>query len=315
MKMKWIAPLLAETLLAGALLAGPAGATETLRIGYQKGGGLLTLMKTQGTLEKQLAPQGYEVKWIEFPAGPQMLEALNAGSLDIATTGAPPPIFAQAAGVDLVYIGAEPGAGASEALFVPKKSPVRTVAQLKGKRVALQKGSGSHHLLVMALQRAGLSLSDITPVYMTPADARAAFMGGSVDAWVVWDPYLASAQDTLDVRVLADYRGLPEANGFYEASRAFVTRSPKIVSQVMAQVAKTCAWSTAHQDEIGKTIASQTGLSPKLVTVWQSRIRCDTKPVSSEVIANQQKVADLFFNLKLIPRKIDVSKNVWKWQP
>jgi sulfonate transport system substrate-binding protein len=311
MKKTWIAALLATAVLA----AGQAGATEALRIGYQKGGGLLTLLKTQGTLEKQLAPQGYEVKWIEFPAGPQMLEALNAGSLDIATTGAPPPIFAQAAGVDLVYIGAEPGAGASEALFVPNHSPVRTVAQLKGKRVALQKGSGSHFLLVAALQRAGLKLSDIVPVYMTPADARAAFIGGSIDAWVVWDPYLASAQDTLDVRVLADYRGLPEVNGFYEASRAFVVKSPKIVSQVMAQVARTCAWSGAHQAEIGKTIAGQTGLSPKLVNVWQSRIRCDTKPVSPEVVANQQKVADLFFDLKLIPRRIDVSKNVWKWQP
>lgn len=293
-------------------LAAPAG---TVRIGYQKGGGLLTLLKSRGTLEQALAPQGYGVEWIEFPAGPQMLEALNAGSLDIAATGAPPPIFAQAAGVDLVYVGAEPGAGASEAVIVPRDSPIKSVAQLKGKRVAFQKGSGSHFLLVAALQRAGLGLKDIQPIYLAPSEARAAFTGGSIDAWVVWDPYLASAEEALQARVLANYQGLPEVNGFYEASRAFVGKAPRVVGTVLAEVARTCAWSNANRKEVGAMITAQTGVPAKLVEVWQGRIHCDTQPVNPAVIASQQKVADLFYQLKLVPVQVDVARNVWRWKP
>ncbi|WP_186270717.1 PhnD/SsuA/transferrin family substrate-binding protein, partial [Burkholderia gladioli] len=161
----------ALTLLAcGNSLAQDAGDAKgnVLRIGYQKAG-LLGIVKAQGSLEQKLKPLGYSVKFFEFPAGPQLLEALNANSIDFGYTGAPPPVFAQAGGVGFVYVGAEPGGVHTEAVIVRPDSPLRTVADLKCKRVALQKGSSANYLLLEVLQKAGLRFEDIRPVYLAPA--------------------------------------------------------------------------------------------------------------------------------------------------
>ena len=155
---------------------------------FQKYGNFVVL-KARGTLEKRLASQGVTVQWLEFPAGPQLLEGLNAGAIDVGTVGETPPIFAQAGGVDFVYIGNEPPAPQGEAIVVLPDSPIRNVAQLRGKKVAFNKGSNVHYLLVKALEHAGLTYADIQPIYLTPADARAAFVQRNVDAWVIWDPY------------------------------------------------------------------------------------------------------------------------------
>ena len=139
-----IAATLLATLGAPAAFANsdtpPPTAAKQLRIGYQKYG-TLTVLKARGTLEKRLASQGIEVKWTEFPAGPQLLEGLNVGAIDFGTTGEAPPIFALAAGAHLVYVGNQPPAPAGEAIIVPKNSPLKTVADLKGKRVAFNKRS------------------------------------------------------------------------------------------------------------------------------------------------------------------------------
>lgn len=299
---KWITALL----LAAPLLAHAAGIT----IGFQKSSGLLGILKHQGTLEKS----GQAVRWVEFPAGPQMLEALNAGSIDFGSTGAPPPVFAQAAGIDLLYVAAEPAPVTSEAIFVPKDSPVRSVAALKGKRVAFQKGSGSHFLLASALQKAGLTMADIQPVYLAPADARAAFVSGSIDAWVVWDPYFAAAQQAYGVRVLSDYTGLPQANGFYLASRKFATQSPQVLARLLQQVAATGAWANGHPAEVSALLAPQMGLPVPIVETWQRRTRYGAMPVSAAIAANQQQVADLFYQQKLLPKAVNVAGNVWKWE-
>ncbi|WP_373990222.1 sulfonate ABC transporter substrate-binding protein [Duganella sp. BuS-21] len=298
---KWIYILLALPLLSQA--------TE-IKIGFQKSAGLLSMMKTQG-----VSLPGHTIKWIEFPAGPQMLEALNAGSIDFGSTGAPPPVFAQAGGVDLLYVGAEPAPVNSEALFVPKDSPVRTVADLKGKRVAFQKGSGSHFLLASALQKAGLKFSDITPIYLSPSDARAAFVSGGIDAWVVWDPYFASAQKAYQVRVLSDYTGLPQANGFYLASRKFVEQSPQLVSSLLEQVRLTGQWASAHQKEVSALLAQQTGVPADIIATWMQRTRFGATPVTPDIAANQQRVADLFYQQKLIPKAVNIASRVWTWQP
>jgi sulfonate transport system substrate-binding protein len=125
---------------AAALLSSQAaraeGNAKTLRIGYQKYGNFV-LLRARGTLEKRLAAQGTSVQWLEFPAGPQLLEGLNAGAVDVGTVGETPPIFAQAAGVDFVYIASEPPAPRGEALVVPHDSPIRTDADLRGKKVHL----------------------------------------------------------------------------------------------------------------------------------------------------------------------------------
>ncbi|MBV9389745.1 MAG: ABC transporter substrate-binding protein, partial [Chroococcidiopsidaceae cyanobacterium CP_BM_ER_R8_30] len=158
----------------------PSRQAQTLRVGYQKGATVLNLLKTQGALEKRLKHQGISVEWSDFVAGPQMLEALNVGSIDFGLVGETPPIFAQAAGAPLVYVAYEPSSPAAEAILVRQNSPIRRVADLKGKRVALNKGSNVHYLLVRALESAGLKYSDIKPAFLPPGDARAVFEQGSV---------------------------------------------------------------------------------------------------------------------------------------
>lgn len=296
--------------IAGVMAAGmpamaQAQARGEVRIGYQKYG-TLTLLKGRGTLEKRLAEQGVGVKWTEFPAGPVLLEGLNVGSIDFGTVGEAPPIFAQAAGANLVYVGNEPPSPASEAIVVPKGSSLRTLADLKGKKVALNKGSNVHYLLLKALEKAGVVYADIQPVFLPPADARAAFERGSVDAWAIWDPFLAAAEKQIGARVLADGKGLVANYQFYLASRTYAEKNPEILRIVLDEVAKVDEWGRNNPDEVATILSAQTGLSRDVVALAASRYAYGVKPVSVDVIASQQKVADAFSNLKLIPKPIVV---------
>ena len=282
-----------------------AQAQPEVRIGYQKYG-TLTLLKGRGTLEKRLSEQGVTVKWTEFPAGPVLLEGLNVGSIDFGTVGEAPPIFAQAAGANLVYVGNEPPSPGSEAIVVPKGSSLRSFSELKGKKVALNKGSNVHYLLLKALEKAGLAYTDIQPVYLPPADARAAFERGSVDAWAIWDPFLAAAEKQLGARVLADGKGLVANYQFYLASRQYAEKNPEILRIVLDEIAKVDDWGRNNPDEVASVLSAQTGLSRDVVALAASRYAYGVKPVSVDVIASQQKVADAFSNLKLIPKPIVV---------
>nr|WP_257572304.1 sulfonate ABC transporter substrate-binding protein [Janthinobacterium sp. UMAB-60] len=290
--------------MPAAALAQAKGEVQ-VRIGYQKYG-TLTLLKGRGTLEKRLAEQGVGVKWTEFPAGPVLLEGLNVGSIDFGTVGEAPPIFAQAAGANLVYVGNEPASPASEAIVVPKGSGLRTLADLKGKKIALNKGSNVHYLLLKALEKAGVAYADIQPVFLPPADARAAFERGSVDAWAIWDPFLAAAEKQLGARVLADGKGLVANYQFYLASRTYAEKHPEILRIVLDEVAKVDDWGRNNPDEVATILSAQTGLSKDVVALAASRYAYGVKPVSVDVIASQQRVADAFSSLKLIPKPIVV---------
>ena len=296
--------------VAGVMAAGMPAAAQAqakgevqVRIGYQKYG-TLTLLKGRGTLEKRLAEQGVGVKWTEFPAGPVLLEGLNVGSIDFGTVGEAPPIFAQAAGANLVYVGNEPASPASEAIVVPKGSGLRTLADLKGKKIALNKGSNVHYLLLKALEKAGVAYADIQPVFLPPADARAAFERGSVDAWAIWDPFLAAAEKQLGARVLADGKGLVANYQFYLASRSYAEKNPEILRIVLDEVAKVDDWGRNNPDEVATILSAQTGLGKDVVALAASRYAYGVKPVSVDVIASQQRVADAFSSLKLIPKPI-----------
>ena len=162
-----------------------------------------------------------------------MLEALNVNSIDLGSTGDIPPIFAQAAGADLLYVGMEPPKPKAEVILVPENSAINSVAELKGHKVAFQKGSSSHNLLLQALQKAGLKFTDIQPVYLTPADARAAFQQGNVDAWVIWDPYYSAALLQGGIRVLIDGSQLNQTGSFYLASRPYTEANGPFIQQVL----------------------------------------------------------------------------------
>ena len=283
---------------------------ETLRIGYQKYG-TLVLLKAKGTLEKRLAEQGVEVKWTEFPGGPQLLEGLNVGSVDFGVTGETPPVFAQAAGADLLYVAHEPPAPTGEAILVPKDSPIQSVAELKGKKVALNKGSNVHYLLVRALEEAGLSITDITPVYLPPADARAAFERGSVDAWVIWDPFQAAAEKQLQARTLRDGSGLVDNHQFYLATRSYAEKNPQVVGALVEEIRGVGEWVKGNLDEATSQVAPLIGLSPEITRQAVERQGYGAQFITPEVVEAQQKIADTFTELKLISRQLTIKDVIW----
>jgi sulfonate transport system substrate-binding protein len=290
--------------LHGRALAQPL---REVRIGYQKYG-TLTLLKGRGTLEKRLAAQNIGVKWTEFPAGPVLLEGLNVGSIDFGTVGEAPPIFAQAAGARLVYVGHEPASPSSEAIVVPKGSTLRTVADLRGKKVVLNKGSNVHFLLVRALEKAGVPWGEIQPIYLPPADARAAFERGSVDAWVIWDPFLAAAEQQLGARVLVDGRGLVSNHQFYLAARSFAEQHPDVNRILLEEIARVDEWGRANPAEVTQILSVQTGLPKNVVDLAGQRYSYGVKKMSPEVVREQQRIADAFHGLKLIPKPIIVAE-------
>ena len=303
----------AAVLLGLALVGGITSVTaqpkaETLRIGYQKSASLFVLQKAQGTLEKRLAPLNVDVRWVEFPAGPQLLEGLNVGSVDVGYVGEAPPIFAQAAGANFVYIGNDPAAPEAEALVVPKASTIKTVADLKGKKIALNKGSNVHYLLVRALEKAGLKYSDIQPVFLAPADARAAFETGAVDAWAIWDPFLSAAEKQLGARQLADGRGGVANNYlYYLGERGFVERRADVIKALFDDAIEQGRWLKANLKQAAAIIAPIQGLDVEVVESALRRYQFGVVPVTAAIAAEQQKIADVFFELKLIPKNVRIA--------
>lgn len=292
-------------------LAHPAWAGgQTLRVGVQKYGTLIVL-EASGALDKRLAPSGVTVEWTEFAAGPPLLEAMNGGSIDFGITGESPPVFAQAAGIPFLYVAVEPSAPAGEAILVPKDSPIRTVADLKGKRLAFFKGSNVHYFVVAALTHAGLAITDIEPAYLAPADARAAFERGSVDAWGIWDPYLAAGQAATQARVLTDGTGLVKNYQFYLASKSFVAAHPDLLRTIVEEIGKTDAWAAGHQAEVAQLLTQKTGLPTDILATSLARLTYGVAPLDAKVIANQQRVADTFSGLGIIPKPVSVKDAVW----
>jgi sulfonate transport system substrate-binding protein len=308
---------LSRVLLAASLLivlAVPAMAESLkLRIGIQKYG-TLVILQLRGTLAERLATVGVSVEWKEFPSGPPLLEALGAGSLDVGVAGEAPPVFAQAAGEPLLYIASEPAAPAGEAILVAKESPIRMVSDLAGKRIALNKGSNVHYFLVAALTRAGLKPNDVTPIYLAPADARAAFERGSVDAWVIWDPYLAAAQQATETRVLIDGSQLVANRQFYLAHRDFVAAHPEVIRALIEAIAATDVWAAAHRQEAASLLAPRIGLSNDVVETALSRLAYGVAPLDRATIEYQQHIADVFLALGLIPKAVTVRDAVWSPQ-
>ncbi|TAG66763.1 MAG: sulfonate ABC transporter substrate-binding protein [Burkholderiales bacterium] len=286
-------------------------APTQLRVGYQKSAVNLVIAKQSGWLEKRLP--NTKISWIEFPAGPQLLEALAVGSLEFGLTGDSPPVFAQAAGKDLFYVGAEPPKPDSSAVLVLNDSPLRSLADLKGKRIALQKGSSSHFLLVRAVAKAGLKWEDIQPVYLTPADARAAFERKAVDAWVIWDPFYAATELAIKPRVLATGRDLSSNNSFYLASRAFVTQHPQTLSILFEELTRADRLAQENRGEAVRLVAEFSGLDPAVVSLFiQRRARSPVGVLTPQIVADQQAVADAFHQLGLIPKSVRIADIVWR---
>ncbi|RRZ95514.1 sulfonate ABC transporter substrate-binding protein [Erwinia sp. 198] len=310
MKNYLVSSVAALVMAAASQQVLAASQPETVNIGYQKAN-IFALLKYRGTLDDEFKKQGIQVRWVEFPAGPQMLEGLNVGSIDLAATGDAPPVFAQAAQAELVYLGHSPANPETEAIVVPQASPIKNVADLKGKRVALNKGSDVNYLLITALEKAGLSYKDIKPVYLPPADARAAFQRGAVDAWVIWDPYLAEVETHASARIMKNAEGLVPHYTFYLASRKFAEAHPQTAEKVLGELGKLSDWANGHPEETAKILSSSTGLPQP---IWQkalARMPFGAQRMTPEVFRQQQALADKFTQTGLLPVKVEVSSATW----
>lgn len=314
-----------RSFLTGALAAGAtwaiaspsnaqAQAPKELRIGYQKSGVLL-IAKQQKLLEKKFEPLGIAVKWFEFNFGPPLLEALNTGSIDYGTTGDAPPIFAQAARAELLYVAALPGRGETQGIVVLPDSPLRSVQDLRGKKVGFAKASSAHNLTIAALDSAGIGYTDITPIYLAPADGATAFARGAIDAWTIWDPFLAIAELTRNARKLPVDPLAAAQNSFFLASRTFTGAYPHIVAAVNDELRKATAWAGDHRDDAARLYSEATSVDLEAQRRTVQRTEFVFEPVTDAIIAQQQAVADRFHRLGLIPQPIKVADIVWKWTP
>lgn len=278
--------------------------TKVIRVGYQSSG---DLTKVRGVLEKRLESLGVKVEWSQFAAGPQLMEALNVGKVDIGSVGETPPIFAQAAGSQLVYVVArKPSEGKGSGIIVQKDSPIKTVADLKGQKVVFQKGSASHYLIVKALEEVGLKYSDIQPVTLPPVEAREAFFQGKIDAWVTWDPYLALAETKGNGRIIRDAHKIATQGGFYIASRSFAKDNLDLLRIVIEEIDKSGQWAEANRAEVVKLVAPILKIEPEIQEIVTSRASYRLRPISPQIIESQQKIADLFTQEKVIPKKLDL---------
>lgn len=281
-----------------------------IRIGYQKNG-VLVIARQRRTLEDHFAGQNIGIKWLEFSSGPPMLEAMNVGSVHYGAVGDSPPIFAQAAGAAIVYAAGQPITN-GQGILVPKDSPIRSLADLKGKRIGFTKGSSAHNVVLLALKRAGLSYGDITPVYLSPPDAGPAFAQGSIDAWSIWDPYFAIGELKQNGRVLVNASEVGRTNSFYIANREFAQRNALILKQIIDVTSATARWAEDHRGDVAQSLSAVTGIPLDIQTIAANRSSFVVGPVTDEIVSTQQDVADRFHQLGLIPRPIVVRDAVWR---
>lgn len=290
-----------------------ASTAHEVHIGYQKYGSLI-LVKARGNLEKRLASLGMIVKWHEFAAGPEMIAAFKTDNLDFGVVGEAPPVVAQAAGVPFVYIAYEPASPEGEAILLPKDSPIQKVTELKGKKIAVHKNTIAHYFLLTALERENMSFADVKLVFMPPVEGRIALQNGSVDAWVIWDPFFADAQYTLGVKVLIYGNGLVNNHQFYIADHSYVDKNPQVVKILIEEVEKVDSGIKQYPRAVAKLLAPQVGIAADILEIAFSRMNLGIQPMNAEIVKSQQQIADAFYRVGLISKPIKVSKIVWDYR-
>ncbi|MBW8737939.1 MAG: ABC transporter substrate-binding protein [Streptomyces turgidiscabies] len=281
----------------------------TLNVGDQKGGSEAVL-RAAGELKNL----DYKIKWSTFTSGPPLLEAVNAKAVDIGSVGNTPPVFAAGAGSRITVVGALRGGSQGEAILVPKDSKLRKTADLRGKSVAVAQGSSAHYQLIASLKQAGLTLDDIKVKYLQPADALAAYTSGSVDAWAVWDPYTSQILKGGQGRVLADGEGVVNGLNFQVAAPSALEDSKKAaaVKDFVERLRRAQGWVYAHPDAWAKVWAKDTGLPYEVALASVNRSNATRIPVAIDdaLVASEQRIADTFTGLGLIPDKVDFAKYV-----
>ncbi|WP_210367234.1 sulfonate ABC transporter substrate-binding protein [Bacillus sp. REN3] len=322
-QVKFLFAILNVVLFAGLFLSGCSQESEkeravesgqsgnVIRIGYQKNCPLV-ILKSLGTLEKELEGTGVKVEWKEFQAGPALLEALNAGSIDFGRTGDSPPIFAQAADAPLVYVAAGYSKFQGSGILVPKDSPIQSIEDLKGKKIGFAKGSSSHYLLVKALEKADLDYSDITPAFLQPGDARVAFEQGNIDAWVAWDPFASDTELNSNARMLVNGEGLTSDRDFFLANANYARDHKETLDILIQQVQASSEWANTHHEELVSMLAPLLKIDEKSIDMAVKRRVYGVDPLTEDIMKEQQEKADTFYKLNIIPKRINVEEALIK---
>ncbi|WP_029685963.1 aliphatic sulfonate ABC transporter substrate-binding protein [Tatumella saanichensis] len=281
-----------------------------IRIGYQRFGNL-AVVKARQSLEQLFSAQGVSLRWSEFPAGPQMLLALNNGDIDFGSTGEVPPLFSQAGSDQAMYVGWQPAAPQSVALLVPQHSAIHTPADLQGKRIAVNKGSNVHYLLLQLLDETGLTAADVEVIYTTPGFPLSPSDQQAADAWMMWDPILSEAECSGQYRVIANGQGRVDNHHFYLAGREFVRRQPQWLTLLLAELKRAGEWIEAHPEESVQLLSGEHGLSCHTLRQALSRHCHQVFSMDNGIIRQQQVIADRFYALGLLPRAVRIRDAVW----
>lgn len=315
-------PITRRRLVAGAAglaAAAPAilrraKAASQISFSYQQSSAVLITLKQQGTLEHKLADKGFGVAWSQFK---RIQDAMITNVVDFHSDVADAvPVFAQASGAPLTYYARESPSPHAEAIIVPAESPITTVAALKGKRIGVSKGSGAHYLVLAALKRAGLHASDVQLAFLDAGDGLPAFGRGDIDAWSIWDPYLAITESRLPTRRVEDGAGgNSDYNRFYMVSTSFAAAHPDIVQLVYTELVAAGAWLRSNPVKGAELLAPLWGGTPVAVIETVNKRRSYlVGPVTPDALVQQQLIADAFFEASLVKQHLDASA-IPVWHP
>lgn len=283
---------------------------EVITIGYQKGN-TLNILKEHGNLDKALDDAGYSVEWKVFPTGTVLLEALNTDNIDFGHASDGNAVFMQAGGHPLNYVASEAPYPEGVALIVKEDSAIQTVEDLKGKTIGVTQGGNQHYLLLVALEKAGISLDDVTiKFYKDAAEGLAAFTKGEFDVYGTWDPYLAIVENKVDTRTVVSGKDLTENRTFYFATEKLLKEKPEVVKTILEELQNADQWANENKGEVAKILSSELGLEVAPLEKANERRTFGVQKVNEEIINSQQKLADTFYGAELLKKEISIKEAV-----
>lgn len=281
----------------------------TVQIGVQGSGGLFGKAREEKWFESEFEKLGVKVEWSEFQSGPPMTEAMASNKLDFAGLGNMPVVAAQAADIPFKVISQGLEGKKNVAIIVPTDSQITSLADLKGKKVAVAKGSNAYNFLYRGLNEAGLKDTDLEIIQLQPDEAQPAFESGGVDAWATWDPYITLNTLTGKAKVLIDGEQLGVLSpSFYIVREGFADKYPELVTLYLKVFNKAIAWEEENQEEALERYAAERNIPVEVIKGILERSKTINIPVSDEIVAELQQTADFQYEIQNIRKKIDVSK-------
>ncbi len=278
----------------------------TVTIGYQKADPV-DISRARGELAKKMKAKGYKVVFKEFQDGTALTTALKSGDIDYARVGDVPPVTAQANGLDFVYVAAGSDKVQGSGIEVKKTSGITSLADLKGKTIAYTKGTSSQYMLIQALEKAGLSTSDVKMVSMDQATAAVAFAKGTVDAWASWDPYTATAEVNNDATLLVDDTGLAKNRDFLISTKTYASKNKDVSKLLTKYLSQDMTWANNHKTQLTTMLMKMLKLKKSIVKKMVDRRTYSFGSVSDSILKEQQAIADVFYQQKIVTKKVDIT--------